>query len=110
MKTFKKPRYFLGWYADACVAHDKFGGLAILRSMHSYRNASLKGKFEGVRQEVEDDLFPHIAVDWHALRHWFAADLQFQSGLVRGGLKICRQLSRKPRQLGGLEIGIGPPG
>ena len=84
--------------------------LPIVRSMHSNRDASFESEFEGVRQEVEDDLFPHVAVDRHALRQRFAFDFQLQSGLLRGGMKIGRELGRKTRQVGRLEIGIRASG
>lgn len=79
-------------------------GNPVVVSLGNQLNAS--STYASARQKVEDDLFPHVAVDRHALRQRFAPDFQLQSSLLRGGMKIGRELGRKTRQVGRLIIGI----
>ena len=61
----------LGWRnTNAGVAHGKLDATSGVAKPHI--DTAGKGKFESVRQEIEDDLIPHVAADISCLRQWIA--------------------------------------
>jgi hypothetical protein len=61
MKAFEQARKVLGCYPDARVLdHEESFPIDARRSD---RDGALEGELERVRQEIEDDLFPHAPVD-----------------------------------------------
>ena len=70
VKPFEQQRHVLGRDAGAGVPHAQFRGAVGL----PYRdgNFALKSKFEGVGQQVEDDLLPHRPVHEHRLTERWA--------------------------------------
>jgi hypothetical protein len=48
----------------------------IAASSQPDRHASFKGEFEGVREKVQHDSLPHLAIDIHRLRQRRAIDIE----------------------------------
>src|SRR5437773_2321791 len=65
VEALKQSRQLALGDADSRVGHREFH--AVTTPGERRTNATLKGVFEGVREEVEDDLFPHIFVDVDSL-------------------------------------------
>src|SRR5690348_12851734 len=60
MKPLKQARHFFWRDAGACIAHHEF--YLILSLAQQDRDLASKGEFEGIGEEIEDDLLPHLAV------------------------------------------------
>src|SRR5688572_28892198 len=66
MKPLKEPGEIVWRDADAGVG-DSQHRLAVLRS-ERHTDRALERELEGVREQVEYDLFPHVAIDIDRLR------------------------------------------
>jgi hypothetical protein len=66
----------------------------------------MEGELERVRQEVEYDLLPHVAVDVGVLREGGAVDDQLHAGALDGRAEDCRELLGELAEVGGLEHGV----
>ena len=55
-------------------------------------DGSLQGEFEGVGEEVEDDLLPHVEVDVDRLGERLAVDAIGEAGAFHGGAEDAGQL------------------
>jgi hypothetical protein len=71
---------------------------------------SLQGVLEGVREQVEDDLLPEVAVDVDRLRERRSVDHQPQAGSLHGLPEGARQLRRIGGEIDRLEDRLDAPG
>src|SRR5579859_3227333 len=60
VKAIKQVRNFLRWNSDAGVANPEFCSTAHLRQ--SYLNLSLECELKRVRNQIQNDLLPHVAI------------------------------------------------
>src|SRR5215472_16512710 len=72
MKTFEDVIAFFVRNAHPGVTHSQFN--RAVYTPERKRDLALEGKFEGVRQQVQHDLFPHVAVDVNGLTQRFAVN------------------------------------
>ena len=82
---------------DAGVLDLQDEALGLLPEPH--RDLSPVRELERVRDEVRDDLLPHVAVDPRRLRQRRTVDRQAHAQLVRRGLEHPGQLPREPRDI-----------
>src|SRR5215475_6860516 len=60
VKSFEQPRQLLPGNAGAGVAHRHLGRPAVRARPDGDRDLTLECELEGVGQEIEDDLLPHV--------------------------------------------------
>ncbi len=70
-------------------------------------DAALEGELEGVGEEVEDDLLPHVPIDVDRLRQRLAGDVEPEPRTLAGRTEARRQLGREPGKLGRLVHRLG---
>jgi hypothetical protein len=69
---------------------------------HAHADAALEGEFEGIGEEVEDDLLPHIPVHIDRLRWRLASDIHLQARVLAERAEAGRQLRGESGEIGGL--------
>ncbi len=69
-----------------------------------------EGELQGVGEQVEDDLLPHVPVDVHRLVQRGTVDGEVQPGPVDGGPEDAGQLRGRLREVDRLEAGVDPAG
>ena len=90
--------------ADAGVAHGELDMRC--RLCAADRDLALEGELEGVRDQIEDDLLPHVAIDIGRLGERRAVDVEPQSGRLDGRAKDAGKLRRESGKVGRL---VGRP-
>jgi hypothetical protein len=76
-------------YAGARVLDGEIDEAVALRDAH--RDSAFEGELEGVRQQVEDDLLPHLPVEKHRSADRLAAHQQAETGALDGRAEDARQ-------------------
>ena len=66
-------------------------------------------ELEGVGQQVENDLFPHLPIDVGRLRQRRAIDRETDAGALAGRAEIARQVGRQRGKVGRLVGGLRAP-
>src|SRR5579863_10184454 len=61
-------------------------------SMYTDSNFSIKGELEGVRNQIQNNLLPHITINVYRLAKIVAIHYQSQARFVRGRTEYARQL------------------
>ena len=89
MEAFEDLRQLVIGYADARVVHDKLEMRTSLPQGNP--DPAVVGELEGIRDEIEDNLLPHLAIDESFLVQRRAFDNEPQSGLLDGRGEIHRQ-------------------
>ncbi len=114
MKPLEQMRQFAGRDAGAGVAHRDVDRLAVGGRTHVDRDLALEGELQGIREKVEDNLLPHVAIDMDGGRQRLAIDAEAKAGAVDGRAERRGQLGgegteihcRKARlRLAGLDAG-----
>ena len=102
MEALEHARQFFEGNANAGIAHCQDG--LPFRGFQPHFNLALKRELESVAEEVENDLFPHIAVNigWLVRRERRAMDNQSQAGLLAEGPEIAGEFGRQSGQVDGL--------
>src|SRR5262245_32261284 len=108
MKPLKEAWQFLLWNADAGIADHELGVLILLAEQDV--DLADKGKLEGVGEQVEDDLLPHLAVYIDRLQKRGAINDQAQPGFLDHRAEHARQARRQRGQIGGRIDGLNAPG
>ena len=93
--------------ADAGVGHPQNGVPVLPRERDS--NLALERELQGVGEQVEDDLFPHVAIDMDRLGQRRTLHHELEARLVGRGAKHAGEVGGERRQVGGLEAGIHAP-
>src|SRR5579864_831964 len=60
IESLKQSRDGLRRNSYSCISNAEFGRVA--HAMHTDRNFSLKGEFEGVGDQVQNNFLPHVAI------------------------------------------------
>ena len=92
VEALKQARQFRLGDADAGIANCQFRLPAV--GSQADRDFALEGEFEGVGEEVEDDLLPHVPVDIDGLGKRRTIHDKRQPGAFAGGAEIAGQLRR----------------
>ncbi len=95
--------------ADAGVAHLHHRRAAVGRGLHSQADLAVEGELEGVGDQVEEDLLPHLPVHVDRLRQRRAVEPQGQARLLHRRTEAGRDLGAELGQVGGLVAGADPP-
>ncbi len=89
---------------------DRQGDVPAGRLAQPHRDVALEGELEGVREQVEDDLLPHVAVDKDRFVERRAIDDQLQPGGLDRRAEVARQFGREGRKVGRLIARRHAPG
>jgi hypothetical protein len=81
--------------SDSSVPNAKLGHVA--HAMYTDGNFSLEGEFEGVGNQIQNNLLPHIAIHVDRFPKIGAIHYEPQSGLVRRRTEYARQLRSEAR-------------
>ena len=100
MKPLEEPRQLLLGDARACVADRELH--AIVRPAQRDLDRPFEREFEGVRDQVEDDLLPHLAVDVDRLGERRAIDDVREPRALDDRAERRRELSGEGRKIGRL--------
>ena len=93
MEAFEQLRQLIGGDAGAGVAD---GELEVRAGVTQFNlDDTLESELEGIRDEIEDDLFPHFPIDIRRLGHWRTIDVELQPGLLDSRAKNTRKLRRE---------------
>src|SRR5690242_16514743 len=82
--------------------HRHIADAQLRRSFHaieSDRNIALKGELEGVAEQIQNNLHPHVAVNIHRHADIPEIDEQAQSGPVHGGTKDAGKLTGESHEI-----------
>src|SRR5579885_113985 len=60
MKSLEQAGYFFGWNADASIANAHLSSSVHLPQRDRY--LAFKRELQGIREEVQHDLFPHLQI------------------------------------------------
>ena len=90
--------------ADAGIGDAKLDAVAERSQLHG--NPPFERELERVRQQIQDDLFPHLPVHVHGLRQGIAVDDELEARLFDGRSKHARELRGERREVGRFEIGV----
>ena len=93
---------------NACprVAHGQTRRRPIARNGDT--NAAVKSRLECVRDQVQDDLFPHLPVDIHGLGQRRALNCVLHTGALYRGTEDAGKLSGQKRKIRRLVSGVKP--
>src|ERR1700677_5115432 len=89
VEAVKEPWKFLLRNPDASVLNSQFD--MVIRRRQGDCNLAFEGKLEGVGDQIEDNLLPHVAIDKYRLRQLRAIQFEYQSGLFRRRPEYARQ-------------------
>ena len=95
---------------DAAPGVTNFERGAIEAAAERHADLAVERELERVREQVEDDLLPHLAVDIDRLAEAVAVDDVAQAGLVDGGAKHARELHRVLGEIDRLVHGLAAAG
>jgi hypothetical protein len=90
VKTLKKPRELVFGDATASIVDRQY--CSAVRHSNLHRDATLKRVFEGVGDQVENDLLPHIPINIDGLGEGRAVYRKGEPGFFTGRPKIAREL------------------
>ena len=71
---------------------------------------ALKCELEGVRQQIQEDLLPHLPIHVDGFGQGIAIDDKDEAGSFGGRSEHARELGREPREVGRLVRGVDAPG
>ena len=106
MEPFEEPGQFGPRDSDPGVADGQFGGPAVPRVAEPDRYAAFEGELERVRQQIEDDLLPHVAVDVDGLGQGLEVHVQDEPRPLRHRLEVRGELPGQARQVDRLETHV----
>jgi hypothetical protein len=73
------------------------------------RDLAVESELEGVGDEIEDDLLPHVTVDIDRLGKWRAVDDESKACFLHGSAKAAGEIRRNSGEIGGLVYGLNTP-
>ena len=110
MEAVEDERQRLMRDAGPGVGHDQQEGAGFLAQRHG--DAAGEGELEGIGEQVEDDLLPHLAVEVGRLGRARAVHFQGEPGALARRAEVARQVRRELGQVHGGEhrVRLGRPG
>src|SRR5689334_4748639 len=106
MEAFEHPRQFILRDAYTGVFNHKlhFG----IHSLKADLDSALKGKFKCIRDQVEDNLLPHVAVNINRLVQRRAVHSQLQTGAFDCRAESAGQVGGQLAEIGGPKVSFNP--
>ncbi len=78
--------------------------------LQRHGDGAVQGEFQGVGDQIENDLFPHLAVDVNRFVKGGALDFEVQPGAFHGGAEVGGEILGEAAELGGLKDGLHAAG
>ncbi len=103
VEALEQARQFVGGNADPGILHAQLDGAAVRPGLHLDLDLAVERELEGIGQEIEDDLFPHVAIDIDGLGERGAIDTQAKPGLLHRRAEIRRKLGGQRGKIDRLE-------
>jgi hypothetical protein len=97
MESLEEVGQLIGRDADPGILHAEFERISI--RMEGDRDSSRLRVLECIRQQVQDDLLPHVAVDVGGLGRGRAIDDELHAGPLDGRAEDARQIGRQGGQV-----------
>ena len=97
MKALEHPRQLFGRNARARVAHRQLDGAAGIVDAH--RDLAFEGELERVRQQVENDLLPHLVIDVDRIGQRRAIDDEADAGALARRTEVAREIDGQRAQV-----------
>ena len=94
--------------ADASVFNAQLDAIATRSEFDP--NLSVESELEGVRQQIEEDLLPHLPIDVDGLGEGLAIDDELKPGFFNGRSEHAREFRGEAGEVGGLVVSIDAPG
>ena len=94
--------------ADARVRDAQPHAIAVRLQLDA--NLALERELEGVRQQIQDDLLPHVPIHVHRSRDRIAVDHERDARFLDGRSKDARELGGQHREVRGLIVGVDASG
>ena len=107
MEALEQLRQFVGRDAGAGVAHGEDEMLVRLTQPHL--DFAVESELEGVGEEIEDDLLPHLAIDAGRLGKRRAIDNEPQARLLDRRAKHAGEFCRRGGEVGRFVDGLHAP-
>jgi hypothetical protein len=108
MKPLEHASQILLANADARIGHGEIDVIAAPSLLDT--DFAFEGELERVRQQVEDDLLPHVAVHIYEVGQWRTVDGQDETSLLDRGTECTGEIGGQCRQIGGLVARIDSSG
>ncbi len=108
MKALEEPGHLFFGHADPGVGH--LEGDAVAHPLQAERDPAREREFEGVGEQVEHDLLPHVPIDEDLLGQGVEIDLEREAGAVDRRAEHAGEIGGEPRQVHRLEEGLGAAG
>ena len=99
VETLEQVHLRLSRDADAGITDFEFDVLGCAREPHA--NRAVQRVLEGVRDQIEDDLFPHVAIDPDRSRQVLALHHELEACPVGGRAEHAHQIARQRGQISG---------
>jgi hypothetical protein len=97
VESLEEPRQLARRDPRPGVAHLELDVLLV--QPYPNRDRAGEGELDRVREEIEDNLLPHVAVDVDGLRQRGAIDDERQASSLDRGAKAARELRRQHREI-----------
>src|SRR5579862_200847 len=107
MKSLKDVRQLFFGNADPCIDDGQLHVTA--DTLQGDFDFSVEGEFERVGDEIQQDFFPHLAVDVDKIRNFLASYGILQAGLVHGRAENARNLFGDGTNVDRLVDGLDSP-
>ncbi len=109
VKPFEEPGHLVGRHTDSSVGDGDTRVVAL--PAHADRNGPGEGELQCIRQQVEDHLLPHVAIDVDGFVERRTLDDEFQPGPFDSGPEDAGQFGGDSSEVDGLdsEPARGPP-
>src|SRR5690242_15500757 len=104
MKPLEQMRHFVRWDADSGIVDLEFRDSAIFVLVDFTKpdfDPSFEGEFERIRDKIENDLFPHVAIDEHRLGKLRAVHDELEPGPFGCSAKNASKVGGEAGQIGG---------
>jgi hypothetical protein len=73
-------------------------------------DGAFEGELEGIREQVQYDLLPHVSIEKHGLIDRLAIHLECDSGGFHRRAEVAREIASEHRSIDGFERGLQPAG
>ena len=108
VETLEHPRQVGLGNTDAGVADTELDAIGVPSQCD--RDATLERELEGVRQEIQENLLPHLAIDMDRLWQRIALDDELKTSLFNRRSEHTGEVGRQPRQIRRLVVGVDAAG
>ncbi len=102
VEALEQARHFLFCHADAGIGDAHLGPGAVGRRLDRDRHPAFERELEGVGQQVEQHLFPHVPVERDGMRQGPAFDPEVETGFLHRRTKAGGDVDAEGGQIGRL--------